>query len=300
MKKPASFLKRVLPFVLVVATIIVLLVLFRISNFETVSNGTWKLLEETTFRKQTLLSEKFQSYKTLVSSLAFAYSDDFSPENSDILSPLEDMEANTGFDYIRFIDKSGMSHTSKGAEADCSDRPYFIRGMKGETGVCDVQNSRLNGESMIGFFSPVVHNGDNIGVLVGFISQKNLSFLLESEIFGLNVDAFIVTKDGMIVGSDDASLINSDISVALGPVYYSFMKEYTYENNIEVENIHEANNWSDQAFIASIGTEDYYLLMHFPLSYIEEIAATIGSSGNNLFASLLLVFIFFSLYTIMC
>ena len=298
MKKPASFLKRVLPFVLVVATIIVLLVLFRISNFETVSNGTWKLLEETTFRKQTLLSEKFQSYKTLVSSLAFAYSDDFSPENSDILSPLEDMEANTGFDYIRFIDKSGMSHTSKGAEADCSDRPYFIRGMKGETGVCDVQNSRLNGESMIGFFSPVVHNGENIGVLVGFISQKNLSFLLESEIFGLNVDAFIVTKDGMIVGSDDASLINSDISVALGPVYYSFMKEYTYENNSEVENIHEANNWSDQAFIASIGTEDYYLLMHFPLSYIEEIAATIGSSGNNLFVSLLLVFILFSLYTI--
>lgn len=194
------FSKKSVTFYLVVATIIVLLVLFRISNFERVSNGTWKLLEETTFRKQTLLSEKFQSYKTLVSSLAFAYSDDFSPENSDILSPLEEMEANTGFDYIRFIDKSGMSHTSKGAEADCSDRPYFIRGMKGETGVCDVQNSRLNGESMIGFFSPVVHNGENIGVLVGFISQKNLSFLLKSEIFGLNVDAFIVTKDGMIVG----------------------------------------------------------------------------------------------------
>lgn len=76
------------------------------------------------------------------------------------------------------------------------------------------------------------------------------------------------------------------------------MKEYTYEKNSEVENIYEANNWSDQAFIASIGTEDYYLLMHFPLSHIEEIAATIGSSGKNLFVSLLFVFILFSLYTI--
>ena len=72
MKKSASFLKRMLPFILVMATIIVLLICFRISNFNTVSNGTWNLLEETIDRKKTLLSEKFQSYKTLVSSLAFA------------------------------------------------------------------------------------------------------------------------------------------------------------------------------------------------------------------------------------
>ena len=298
MKKSASFLKRVIPFVLIVATIIVLLICFRISNFNTVSNGTWNLLEETIDRKKTLLSEKFQSYKTLVSSLAFAYRDDFALKDSDILSPLVEMEANTGFDYIRFIDKSGMSHTSKGSEADCSDRPYFIRGMKGETGVCDVQNSRLNGESMIGFFSPVENNGEYIGVLVGFISQRNLSFLLESEIFGLNVDAFILTKGGMIVGSDDASLINNSISESLGSVVLSSIKEYTYSNKRGVENIYEGKDEGDQAFIARIGNEDYFLLMHFPLSYIEEIAATIGSSGNNLFASLLLVFFFFSLYTI--
>ncbi|MDD6840008.1 MAG: response regulator [Spirochaetales bacterium] len=298
MKKSASFLKRMLPFILVMATIIVLLICFRISNFNTVSNGTWKLLEETTDRKKTLLSEKFQSYKTLVSSLAFAYRDDFALKDSDILSPLVEMEANTGFDYIRFIDKSGMSHTSKGTEADCSDRPYFIRGMKGETGVCDVQNSRLNGESMIGFFSPVENDGEYIGVLVGFISQRNLSFLLESEIFGLNVDAFVFTKSGTIVGSDNVSLLNNDIYESLGSIVSSSIKGYTYSNKRGVENIYEGKGEGDQAFISRIGNEDYFLLMHFPLSYIEEIAATIGSSGNNLFASLLLVFIFFSLYTI--
>ncbi|MCI6113842.1 MAG: cache domain-containing protein [Spirochaetales bacterium] len=282
MKKSASFLKRMLPFILVMATIIVLLICFRISNFNTVSNGTWKLLEETTDRKKTLLSEKFQSYKTLVSSLAFAYRDDFALKDSDILSPLVEMEANTGFDYIRFIDKSGMSHTSKGTEADCSDRPYFIRGMKGETGVCDVQNSRLNGESMIGFFSPVENDGEYIGVLVGFISQRNLSFLLESEIFGLNVDAFVFTKSGTIVGSDNVSLLNNDIYESLGSIVSSSIKGYTYSNKRGVENIYEGKGEGDQAFISRIGNEDYFLLMHFPLSYIEEIAATIGSSGNNL------------------
>ena len=130
MKKPASFIKRSLPFFLVGVFIIALLVFFRISNFNTVSGGTWKLLEETTTRKTTLLSEKFQSYKTLVKSLAFAYSDDFALEDNDILAPLSVMEANTGFDYIRFIDEEGMSHTSTGYEADCSDRPYYTRGMK--------------------------------------------------------------------------------------------------------------------------------------------------------------------------
>ena len=300
MKKPASFIKRSLPFFLVGVFIIALLVFFRISNFNTVSGGTWKLLEETTTRKTTLLSEKFQSYKTLVKSLAFAYSDDFALEDNDILAPLSVMEANTGFDYIRFIDEEGMSHTSTGYEADCSDRPYFTRGMKGETGVCDVQNSRLNGESMIGFFSPVEKDGKYIGVLVGFISQRNLSFLLESEIFGLGVDAYIVTKEGMIVGSDDESLLNDDIVGVTGENIAEAVKEYIYSGEREVKNIYKQDQYTlDQAFISKIGNEYYFLVLRFPHSYIEEIAAEIGRSGNILFWSLFVVFVFFSLYTIL-
>ena len=299
MKKSASFLKRILPFLLVAIPIVILLVFFRVSNFNIVSNGTWKLLEETTIRKKTLLSEEFQSYKTLVSSLAFAYSDDFASEDSDILSPLLEIENNTGFDYIRFIDERGMSHTSKGYEADCSDRPYFTRGMKGETGICDVQNSRLNGESMIGFFSPVGKNGEYIGVLVGFISQRNLSFFLESEIFGLGVDAFIMTKEGMIVGSDNVSLLNEDISSVVSDTLSAAIKNYTYSTDRGVRNLYtDGKNSLDQAFISRLGNEDYFLLMRFPYSYIQEIASEIGKSGNNLFWALLIVFFFFILYMV--
>ena len=298
MRKSASFLKRFLPYLIVTITIMILLLVFHDSNFKIVSNGSMQLLEETTNKKKTLLSEKFQSNKTLVKSLAFAYSDDFASQDKDFFTPLAIMEANTGFDYIRFINKDGMSHTSKGLEADCSDRPYFVRGMAGETGVCDVQNSRLNGESMIGFFSPVENDGEYIGVLVGFISQRNLSFLLENEIFSLSVDTYIIDKDGLIVGSDDVSLLNLNIEDKVGDSLLDSIKEYTYSTKNGIENILGDKSGSGQALISRIGNEEYFLLMKFPQENIEKIASIIGKSGNSLFVSLLVIFIFFSLYTI--
>ena len=100
MRKSASFLKRFLPYLIVTITIMILLLVFHDSNFKIVSNGSMQLLEETTNKKKTLLSEKFQSNKTLVKSLAFAYSDDFASQDKDFFTPLAIMEANTGFDYI--------------------------------------------------------------------------------------------------------------------------------------------------------------------------------------------------------
>lgn len=296
MKKP-GFYRRFLPVLLLSFSIFILLVFFRVSNFNTVSSGTWTLLEETTTRKRTLLYEKFQGYKTLVSSLSFAYRDDFALSGDALLSSLGEIEANTGFDYIRFIDKEGMSHTSKGDEADCSDRPYFTNGIKGEVGVCDVQNSRLNGESMIGFYAPVQRNGENIGVLVAFISQRNLSFLLESQIFGYNVDAFIITKEGMIVGCDNVSLLNENVNTVKGPQLNQKVRQYTYSEERGVRSLTGSGmSNSDQVFISKI-TENYFLLMSFPLSSINDVALFIGTSGNNLFLSLLAVLIFCIIYS---
>ena len=174
MGKLSFFIKRMLPVVLAVVLILIHLMVYRTENLREAEENSRELLSEATRRKADFLSEKMNGYRTLVSSLAFAYSQELSSEGK-MLEALEEIEQNTSFDYIRFLNTKGISHTSSGAEADCSDRSYYIRGMKGETGICDVQNSRLNGESMMGFFAPVYNDGEISGVLISFISQKSLT-----------------------------------------------------------------------------------------------------------------------------
>lgn len=47
---------------------------------------------------------------------------------------LRQLEARSGFDRIRFVNRSGESYTSDGKIADVADRDYFIRGIAGATG----------------------------------------------------------------------------------------------------------------------------------------------------------------------
>ena len=56
---------------------------------------------------------------------------------------LRQLEARSGFDRIRFVNRSGESYTSDGKIADVADRDYFIRGIAGATGRTVVVESRV-------------------------------------------------------------------------------------------------------------------------------------------------------------
>ncbi len=51
------------------------------------------------------------------------------------LELLSRIEAHTSFDWIRFIDHNGKDYASDGTTANCFDREYFQKGIKGESGI---------------------------------------------------------------------------------------------------------------------------------------------------------------------
>lgn len=295
MGKLGFFLKRMLPVVLAVVLILIHLMVYRTENLREAEENSRELLSEATRRKADFLSEKMNGYRTLVSSLAFAYSQELSSEGK-MLEALEEIEQNTSFDYIRFLNTEGISHTSSGAEADCSDRSYYIRGMKGETGICDVQNSRLNGESMMGFFSPVYNDGEISGVFIGFISQKNLASFLEGTIFSFSVEVSVISPEGIVVGTSNPEVLNMDI------VELSENDSFPSSGQIPLGEVYDVStsyrNGSRVAFVSRLEGGGYYVLMAFPLDFVKEIALRSGSSGNNLFIALMAIFFIYVAYTL--
>ena len=101
------------------------------------------------------VSNIFSTNLSTITELAYLYGTSLDHPEVD-LELLKNLEDNTSFDYIRFMAPDGSDFTSNGQIANCSDREYFQRGMRGETGIAEVLSSKiLIGETLIGFYSPV-------------------------------------------------------------------------------------------------------------------------------------------------
>ena len=116
------------------------------------------------------------------------------------LDLLAELEKDTDFDYIRFIDILGTDYASSGAVADCSDRDYFKDGIAGNTGITVVESSRINAEKLVGFYAPVYYSDEICGILVGFLGETTISKALETSLFGYPTDTYVIDRDGNVIG----------------------------------------------------------------------------------------------------
>ena len=164
-------------------------------NIDFISNFTRELTLSTAEHVADVLEDNCST----ITSVACLYGQVISSPEAD-LELLAQMEATSGFDWIRFIDSSGTDHASSGAIANVADRTYFKRGMQGGSGVCAILSSRVNGERLIGCYAPVSYNGEICGVMIGFLSQSTLSKMLRTDLYGYPAPTAIVQCSGTILG----------------------------------------------------------------------------------------------------
>lgn len=79
------------------------------------------------------VGDVFQDKSMAVNSAAYLYGHLLQEEKANI-EYLTALEQESGFDFIRFVDKNGKSYTSDGKTADVSDRIYYTDGIKGQSG----------------------------------------------------------------------------------------------------------------------------------------------------------------------
>ncbi len=116
---------------------------------------------------------------------------------------LRGMEEHASFDAIHFINAAGLNLASDGQTSDSSDKAYFARGMRGESGL-EMVRAEPNDQVMAVFYAPVERDGEIIGMLLGlYFAEDYLRDMLTTSYFGEPVDSFLCTRDGNIIASSD-------------------------------------------------------------------------------------------------
>lgn len=164
-------------------------------NINVIGNFTQELAAGTAAH----VSDVLEDNQRTITSVANLYGLIISSPEAD-LKLLAQVESDSDFDWIRFVDRNGTDHASNGNTADVGDRAYFQRGMEGRTGVCAVLASRVTGERLIGCYAPVYYQGEICGVMVGFLCQDTLFRVLRTDPYGYPAPTAIVQCNGLILG----------------------------------------------------------------------------------------------------
>ncbi|MCR5747365.1 MAG: sensor domain-containing diguanylate cyclase [Lachnospiraceae bacterium] len=124
------------------------------------------------------------------------------------------MVENTPFGAIEYIRADGMNVMNIGEPFDASDRVYYIEGIKGNTGVWNNYHPKTSKETLMNFYTPIVYQGKNTGVLTGYIAATTqISPLFETKLYGQDINGFLVDENDMIICSTMETEYVPDLSL---------------------------------------------------------------------------------------
>lgn len=216
---------------------------------------------------------------------------------------LAGLEEKSGFDWIRFIASDGTDYTSNGGTTNVADREYFLKGMAGETGICEVLKSRINGEKLIGFYAPVYFHNEICGIMVGFLSEDTISNILEVHLYDYPATTCIFRQDGTMLGRyiEDENTDISDISEVIDyidkshrdAVFSAIEKQekycFTYRGTRE----------RSVGYIVPIKGTDWSLMQIFPSEASHIVMQTTRSDSFFTFGCITVIFVIFVIFLIL-
>lgn len=114
-----------------------------------------------------------------------------------------------GYNNFAIIDLSGNSTTidDEMINFNVSNRDYFKKALSGVSAISDVIISNADNDTIIVYSSPIIQNGQVIGVLNGARKGDILSEIVSEMNYRETGGFFIVNENGTVVGDEDRDLV---------------------------------------------------------------------------------------------
>ena len=266
---------------------------FIADNSQRIARQNEEYLNEFTSQRAISVDRLISENLTFINSIAYLYGRSLTSPWADV-AVIREFEENTVFTFLRFIDSSGDDYTSRGVMANLSDRDYFQAGMRGESGVTYVLNSRVTGEKQIGFYAPVRFGGDIVGVMVGFYGQEYIHELLEYELFGFEGEGWLCTQDGTVLGSTVEGEYNTyfdylqAMGVDDGESISALRTAFVDDQNVDFTFPEAGENAA--GYLVSLTQADWVLIRTFPPSASNQILRNANGEGITLILRLVVLF----------
>lgn len=252
-------------------------------------------IKESVMEKTILLENNFIESMHSIRALAYLYGPYVKDTEPD-LKRLHELELNSQFDVIRFVDIYGMSHTSSGKITYVGDRDYYLDAMKGETGITDKLISRVTNEVVVGFYSPVFLDEKIVGTLIGYYQPEHLEKILDTKFFGYDAESFLFDKEGAVVcQSSSFPAVENIIETFSGGKYISLEVEEKLIEKMKQKSsiLFEVKGRKSYSMACAnvIGIKDWMLIQVFPSEAFYELMTQSKESGYLLLGLLGIIFL---------
>ncbi len=212
---------------------------------------------------------------------------------------LKSLEANTTFDAVRFTSADGVNLASNGATNNSSDRNYFARGMKGESGLETVAESRITGKPMMVFFAPIYDQDKIEGMLLGlYFAEDYLRNMISATYFGEEADVFLCTLEGEVIASSGGGNYGEDLLASL--TESGVIDDRTAEtarsmfaDGSEGALLCSEGCKTDNLCVMQLSGYDYVLVQAFPKNITQAMVNRANMAGVRLEISLLVLFVIY-------
>ena len=278
---------KILVPVLLLIIILLAYIIFIVENRRYILDLNEKYIEETASLTAQRLDDLLLARQKSLDILAITVEQwiDEPDVNSGLLKFLQD---NSIFDYVEFIESSGLNHNAYGLNSDSTDRENYLKGINGQTGNFIIFNSRITTETLICFYTPLHYDGKIFGVLNGMYREETLLSSISAELFGESAAAYLCMRDGTViscVGDDDITNVFDIFDEGRGRTVSDetlFHIHKAFEEHEPYNFTYQDSSGTGNASIAVISDNDWMLLHVFPSSLTKTMEREANRSGTTL------------------
>lgn len=310
-------IRNALGMVLLIIGIIISFIVFYRSNFARITDQNENYISDIASQRASLISDLFEENEKYIESAAIATETEFrvydvdtdnlntereedisEKEINKVASILREYESRFAFDYFRFIDLRGRDYTTgdKVIAANVSEREYFKRAIKGETGITYILDSKVTSERQIGFYSPVIMDEKIVGMVIGFFGEDFIERLIDISLFGHSCDVVLCGRDGTVIfntmeGDEHDNFLEhlnehsftSDEDRALVVDAFRAGKDTIYN--------YEESGRDSVGYVSYIGdASGMFLILNFPVESYQGMISKSSRNGAVLLISLIALF----------
>ncbi len=268
---------------ILLAAICLLFQWYSSANSRRIENQNLRYALDSAGQSAERISGEFSNASLRIRNYAYLISAD---ENLTITPELlKGMEEHATFDAIRYTNTEGSNLASDGQTSDSRDRNYYRRGMAGESGL-EVLRSRITGQVMTVFYTPLTAGGQPDGVLLGlYFAEDYLRDMLTVSYFGEPVDVYLCGLDGRVIasssGEDCEELLpdllrdSGQIDAGTAAALWDALKEDGARKGF----LCAPGSLTDNLCVVRIPDSEYVLIQSFPKSVTQDMIREANHTG---------------------
>ena len=321
-KKKSNFFNNFVSILIIVVLVGIAFLLFYFSNSSRIANQNENYISDITTQRANLLHNLFAESMRYIESSAMVLETEFSKryfdfstlDNPDVDSideeslktineVLSNYENRFAFNYLRFIDMQGRYYVASDTNIHgiVTNREYYKQGSQGKTGMTYIFGSTLTNERQIGFYSPIYHESQIVGIAVGLYDESFIQEILSMTMFDYDCEVLLCDKDGTVIwntfGNDKfdnfITFVNNNNTISNEEKEHIYN---TFHDKKEVSYHFVENGQNSVGCISYIGEySDFFVIMNFPPTAYHEMLNRSNLNGVALLIILVIIFSTFGL-----